>query len=226
MALEKEQQPTFPKGQFVQIFFIVLTLFIVLDQRLRSFLARIVGYVLNPAIGFGGRLPIVTIILAALIMIGASTVVRHYLVDWVKMARINNTMRAFHKAMREARVSKDPKRQEQLTKFQTKQLLAMQAELSTGQMKTFAPTMLVVIPLFAWLWEFVQRLDYPFFTAPWNPTVEMFKSTLLPHWILFYSVITIPFGTLLQKLLKYIEWREHRHLVRPNDGTAAATRNN
>jgi uncharacterized membrane protein (DUF106 family) len=223
MALEKDQRPPAPKGQFLQIFLFMIILFVLLDPRLRAFLGHTVGLVLNPLIGFGGRLPILTILLAALLMIGASTLVRHFLVDWIKIARIQNTMRAFQKAMRDARMSRDQRRIEQLTKFQGK-LMGMQAELSGGQMKPMAATMLIVIPLFAWLWEFIQALPYPFFSAPWNTEVDMFSNngilfgtSLLPHWILFYSAISIPFGALLQKGLKYWSWREHRHLVKPGN---------
>lgn len=217
MALEKDQKPTLPKGQFMQIFLFMMILFIMFDARLRNFLGNAVGTVLNPVIGFGGRMPILTILLGSLIMIGATTVIRHWLVDWVKIARIQNTMRAFQKALRDARVARDSKRIEQLTKFQTK-LMGMQAELSTGQMKPMAVTMLVVIPMFAWLWGFVSVLEYPYFTAPWNDQVNMFTTngivfgtSVLPHWILFYTAISMPFGTLLQKLLKYFTWREHWH---------------
>ena len=216
MALEKDQKPVAPKGQFAQIFLFMLVLFVLFDQRLRMYLGNAVGFVLNPLIGFGGRLPILTILLAALIMISASTVVRHMLVDWVKVARISNTMRSFQKAMADARKSRDPKRIEQLSKFQTK-LMSLQSELSSSQMKPMAATMLIVIPLFAWLYQFVASLDYQFFTAPWNLHVEMFKSTVLPHWILFYSAISVPFGSLLQKLLKYYSWKEHWHLLRPRN---------
>ncbi len=223
MALEKDQRPAFPKGQFFQIFLFMFIIFILLDPRLRQILGNAVGIVLTPLIGFGGRLPILTILLASLLMIGSSTLVRHLLVDWVKIARIQNVMRSFQKALREARVARDSKRIEQLQKFQTSKLMGMQADLSSGQLKPMAATMVIVIPLFAWLWQFVQSLDYQFFTAPWNPTVEMFKSTVLPHWILFYTAVSVPFGTLLQKLLKYYSWKEHWHLTKHKPADAVAT---
>ena len=191
----------------------MMILFILFDQRLRNAMGKGVGFVLNPAIGFGGSQPILTILLASLIMIGASTLIRHFLVDWVKIARIQNTMRVFQKAMRDARLAKDAKKLEQLSKLQPK-LMGMQTELSSGQLKPMAGTMLVVIPIFAWLWSFVQSLEYPFFAAPWNTHIDMFDSTVLPHWILFYSVISIPFGTLLQKALKFFTWKEHWHLAK------------
>lgn len=222
MATPKDmpQRPAFPKGQFFQMFLFVLILFVLIDPNLRNVMGKGVGVVLNPVIGFGGHMPILTILLASLLMVGASTVIRHLLVDWVRIARINNTMRAFQKAMREARMKRDTRRIETLSRFQPK-LMQMQSELSSGQLKPMAGTMLVVIPLFAWLWQFVVGLDYQFFTAPWNPRVDMFSSdgilfgsSVFPHWILFYSAISIPFGTLLQKLLKYYSWKEHWHLVR------------
>lgn len=221
MAIEKEQRPAFPKGQFFQIFLFMLILFVLLDPRLRAATGHAVGFALNPLIGFGGHLPILTILLASLVMVGASTLIRHLLVDWVKLARIQNTMRSFQKAMREARTKRDMKRVEDLQKFQSK-LLTLQSELSKSQLKPMAGTMLVVIPVFAWLFEFITALPYQFFSAPWNPTVEMFQSTVLPHWILFYGAISIPFGALLQKLLKYYSWKEHWHLLKPKQESQPA----
>lgn len=225
MALETDQRPKLPKGQFFQIFLFMAILFVLFDENLRTFLGDMIGIVLNPMIGFDGEFPILTILLASLIMITATTFIRHYLVDWVKTARIQNTMRAYQKALREARVARDTKRIEQLTKFQPK-LMGMQAELSSSQLKPMAGTMIVVIPIFAWLWAFVLELDYRFFTAPWNPTVDMFDATVFPHWILFYTAISIPFGTLLQKLLKYYTWKEHWHLARHNGAAHTAEAHN
>jgi uncharacterized membrane protein (DUF106 family) len=220
MAIEKDQQPKMPKGQFLNILLFMVILFVLFDANLRRLAGNAVGVVLNPLIGFNQQLPVLTILLAALIMIAASTLVRHFLVDWLKMARIQNLMRAYQKALREARVKRDTKRLEQLQKAQPK-LMSYQAEMSGGQMKPMAFTMIIVIPMFAWLYEFVAALDYPFFTAPWNTHIDMFGSngiifgsSILPHWILFYSAISIPFGTLLQKALKYFDWRDRWHLMK------------
>ena len=209
-----------PKGQFLNILLFMVILFILFDNNLRKLTGRIIGYVLNPLIGFNHQSPILTILLASFIMITASTLIRHFLVDWVKVARSQNTMRAYQKAMREARVKKDTRRLEQLQKAQPK-LMGVQAEMSSGQMKPMAATMLVVIPMFAWLFEFVTALDYPFFSSPWNPEIHMFTTdgiifgkSILPHWILFYSAVSLPFGTLLQKALKFFDWRDRWHLMR------------
>jgi uncharacterized membrane protein (DUF106 family) len=225
MAIEKDQQPKMPKGQFLNILLFMVVLFVLFDPNLRKIAGTAIGVVLDPVIGFNHEQPVLTILLASLIMIAASTLVRHFLVDWLKMARIQNLMRAYQKAMREARVKRDTKKLEQLQKAQPK-LMAYQSQMSTGQMKPMMFTMIIVIPMFAWLYGFVAGLDYPFFSAPWNTHIDMFASngivfgnSVLPHWILFYSSISIPFGTLLQKALKYFDWRDRWHLIKKKETT-------
>src|SRR5688500_5235635 len=116
MAIEKEQRPKAPKSTFINMLLFLVVLFVMLDNNLRRSLGRAVGFVLEPIIGFDHQQPILTILLASLIMIAASTLVRHFLVDWLKMARIQNTMRAYNKAMRDARTKRDAKELERLQK--------------------------------------------------------------------------------------------------------------
>jgi len=213
-ARKKElETPPRPKSQMGMLLLLFGVLFIMIDPNLRKLMADVAGYALTPTISFGGEFPILTIVLAGAIMITLSTLVRHFFIDWVGMARTQNTMRAFQKEFGEARRSKDTKRINEMSKAQP-QLMALQAEMSSSQMKPMAFTMLVVIPMFAWLWTFVSKLDYHYFSAPWNLSVNMFTtegiifgSSILPHWILLYSVLSIPFGQLLQKGLKVWSWR-------------------
>jgi uncharacterized membrane protein (DUF106 family) len=212
MAIEKEQRPAMPKGQFLQIFFFMAAIFVLFDNNLRLLLGRSVGVVLNPLIGFNSHLPALTILASAILMVGLSTFIRHLFIDWIQMARTQNIMRSFQKAMREARVSRDQRRMEQLQKAQTK-LMGLQAEMSGGQMKPMGFTFLIIIPMFAWLSQFIQGIPYPYFAAPWNGTINMFESTVLPHWLLFYTAISIPFGILVQKGFKFFTWRDRWHLM-------------
>jgi uncharacterized membrane protein (DUF106 family) len=184
--------------------------------------------VLNPIIGFDHKFPALTILLAAIIMVGLSTGVRHLFIDWIHMARIQSVMRAYQKSLREARAKRDTKRIEELQKAQPK-LMGLQAELSGAQMKPMTFTFLIIIPLFAWLSQYVEGITYPFFAAPWNTHIDMFGSngiifgtSVLPHWILFYTAISIPFGALVQKALKFFSWREKWHLTHPNVHPEAA----
>ena len=79
---------------------------------------------------------------------------------------------------------------------------------SNGGNQDVPITMVVVIPLFAWLFNFVARLDYWWYTAPWNHTVNLLESSVFPHWILLYMTLSIPLGALVQKAMKYLSWKE------------------
>lgn len=211
---KEEEKPPRPKSNLGVMMVFMVVLFIMFDPNLRDATGRYTGMVLMPIIGFDGRFPVLTVVLAGVIMITLSTIVRHFFIDWISMARTQKIMRAFQKEFREARMAQDTKRVNMLAKEQQK-LMGMQTEMTSGQMKPMGYTMLVVIPMFAWLWTFVSTLDYHWFSTPWNLEVDMytregivFGTSVLPHWILLYSVLSIPFGQLLQKALKVWSWRD------------------
>lgn len=214
-ARKKAEAPaTRPKSQMTTLLIFFAVIFVMIDPNLREGIGNAVGVVLFPVIGFGGAYPVLTIILAGGIMIALSTIVRHFFIDWLKMAKAQNTMRAYQKEFNKARRDRDQKRMNEMSKAQP-ELMKVQTELSGSQMKPMAVTMLVVIPMFAWLWQFVSSLDYHYFAAPWNLRIDMFTTegilfgtSVLPHWILLYSVMSIPFGQLLQKALKVWSWRK------------------
>ncbi|MBW3582454.1 MAG: DUF106 domain-containing protein [Euryarchaeota archaeon] len=214
-AREKQEKAPPPKKSnlgMIMIFMVVI--FVMLDPNLRTATGNAVGVVMDPLIGFDHELPVLTILLAGLIMITISTVVRHFFMDWTKMARQQNITRAFQAEFRKARMDRDTKRMNELQKAQG-DLMQMQQELTGMQMKPMAFTMLVIIPMFAWMFDFVVALDWHWFSTPWNLKVDMFTTegilfgtSILPHWILLYSVVSIPFSSLLQKALKVWGWRK------------------
>ncbi len=215
---EDEERPK-PRINFWMILMMMGVLFIMIDPALRATAGSIVGFVMEPLVGFDGRYPTLTIILTGLIMIFLTTILRHVFIDWVHMAKVQNTMKAFQKEFNKARKEKDTKRINELQKVQPK-VMGLQAEMTGSQMKPMAFSMLIVVPLFAWLWEFITIFDYHFFTAPWNLHVNFFTregivfgTSILPHWILLYSVMSIPFGQILQKTLKVYSWRDRLHHV-------------
>jgi uncharacterized membrane protein (DUF106 family) len=80
--------------------------------------------------------------------------------------------------------------------------------MSTDQMKPMAFTMLIVIPIFAWLLHFITDLAATqVIRVPWNPDWNLLQNWwILPRWMLLYSLFSIPFGTVTQKLLKLWEY--------------------
>jgi uncharacterized membrane protein (DUF106 family) len=209
---EEAERPK-PRMNFWMILMMMGVLFIMIDPALRSGTATLVGFIMEPLVGFDGRYPTMTIILTGMIMIFLTTILRHVFIDWLRIARVQNTMRAFQKEFNKARKEKDTKRINELQKIQPR-VMGLQAEMTGSQMKPMAVSMLVVVPLFAWLWEYITAFNYHFFSTPWNLHVDFFTregiifgSSILPHWILLYSVMSIPFGQILQKALKVWSWR-------------------
>jgi uncharacterized membrane protein (DUF106 family) len=70
--------------------------------------------------------------------------------------------------------------------------------------------MLIIIPIFAWVSVFIAGLPpgTAIVNVPWAEAVDLNASTVLPHWILLYSLISIPFAQLLNRTLRYYSFRK------------------
>ncbi|HLF16765.1 MAG TPA: EMC3/TMCO1 family protein [Candidatus Thermoplasmatota archaeon] len=202
------------RGMLVTLLSFFLVLYVMSNTAIRNALGEAVGTVLGPVIGFGGHYPVLTLMLAGAVMVLLTTLLRHFTTDWLEMAKSQAVMRHFQKEFQRARKENNTY---QIKKLQDQQpdIMARQAEMSSRQMRTMPLTMIVVIPLFAWMFHFVTNLDYWYFASPWNVEVHMFEkngilfgSSVFPHWILLYSALSIPLGALVQKSMKYLAWKE------------------
>ena len=221
LAIKKKKSGLSTFWLFASFGVVILILF---NPGLRAILGKAAGYVLTPAIGFHYSNPILTILLASLILVVATTAIRHFLVDWVNMARVQEAMRAFQKEFSQARKENNTYKLKKLTETQP-EVMQMQAEMSTEQMKPMAFTMILVIPIFAWLYSFIATAAAaPYFNhvakVPWDTAWDLSINTappnhpwyllgFLPRWIVLYSLFGIPFGQIAQRALKLWEYRHH-----------------
>ncbi|HEX2066759.1 MAG TPA: hypothetical protein VHI93_08105, partial [Candidatus Thermoplasmatota archaeon] len=90
-------------GNLVNIAGLVLVFFVLFNEDLRNQLGEWAGFVLDPTIGFGGRYPVLTILLAGAVLVGVTTVVRHFTTDWIETARSQAFARHFQREMMAAR---------------------------------------------------------------------------------------------------------------------------
>lgn len=195
--------------RFVMILSFVFVLFIMFDNELRLATGDAVGTVLNPIIGFDHAWPLWTLVLAGITMIVISTAVRHLFIDWMEMARVQEVMREFQREFREAQKQDNNYKVKRLTEMQPK-VMQMQAELSGSQLKPMAFTMLVVIPIFAWLLQFVASLPDAgaVVRMPWTDSWSLKgQFWIIPRWILIYSLFSIPMGQLTQRVLKLWDYK-------------------
>ncbi|MDG6220467.1 MAG: EMC3/TMCO1 family protein [Candidatus Thermoplasmatota archaeon] len=197
--------PKQDSGSFMLIFVFMLTFFIMFNEGMRMMLAGAVHTVFFPIIGFELSWPVLTILLAGVVMTLISMLIRHKFMDWIGMARNQVVMKAFNKEMREARLGGDKAR---LDKLMKQQKVIMQAQMSqqNNQMKPMVFSMIIIISIFTWVYMFLAMLENQTFSLPWAPNVSLMRGgpvfQIMPVWIGVYSLVSIPLGQVLQKALK------------------------
>jgi len=193
-------------SQLVLMLALLFSMFLLFDQGMRQSLGKIVGVALGPLVGFGGQDPLVTLLLTGLITSIFTISVRQLFTDWVGQARSARIGAAFNKELREARVSNNTYKLKKLTELQP-QMMSQQLKASQTQMKLMPVTMIVIVPTFAWLANFVYLdLQSVQFSAPWAFNASMTSSSVLPNWVLLYSLLTLPFGQVLTRVLKFFSF--------------------
>jgi len=200
-----QTQRSMPRITTILIF--VLALFILFDPSLRNGLGQIVSYGLEPIIGFGGQYPVVTLFLAGIIMTGLTIIIRHFMVDYVEQVKSQKIVAAFNKEFRQARIENNTYKMKKLTEQQPK-ILQKSMEVSTSQLKLLPITMIIVVPIFAWLSVFMININSAHFAVPWSFNADMNAVYVLPSWILLYSLISVPFGQVLARILRYFSFKK------------------
>ena len=204
-----EEKPSMGSSPMMIMMFMLLMMFILFDPNIRRAMGMALDPVLTPALGFDYRFPLLTVLLAGMMSITFSTVLRHFTTDWMKLARIQKTQSAFNKEMRDARLKNDAAK---LKKLQEKQpeIMKMSLMLSSSQMKLMPITMIIIIPVFTWLWIFMDRLPVITVSVPWAAKVSLISGDVcfFPNWIVLYSLLSIPFSQVLQRVLKLVKFRE------------------
>lgn len=207
MADTKAADPKSTTSRMLLIFVFIMAIFVMFDQDLRSALGNIVGYGLEPLWGFDGSFPVVSLFITGAFMTTLSIVVRHFFTDYVKQARSQKIMAAFNKEMREARKENNTYRLKKMLELQPK-MMEESMKQTTTQMKLMPVTMLIIIPIFAWLAVFVGDLQSAVITVPWSNFADLNESYVLPAWVLLYSLISVPFGQLLSRGLRYYSFKK------------------
>lgn len=202
---------------FLLLLGVLVVLFMMFDPVMRTAIATYTGYLMNPIFG-RDKMPIFwTLFVVGSIMVLANTVVRHFLTDWVQMAKVQEVMRTFQKEFREAQKANNTYKLKRLTEVNG-EMMKMQADMSTGQLKPMILTMLLVLPIFGWLFVVVDPTPGvcdTFLEVPWASPGSWCADEgtdwvgFIPRWIAIYSLLSIPIGQVVQKALKLWEYRHH-----------------
>ena len=143
------------------------------------------------------------------VMTALSVILRHFFTDYVGQAESQKIVSAFNKELQKARVENNKYKIKKLTEEQPK-ILQKSMDMSTSQMKLMPVTMLAIIPIFAWLSVWMGQLDpaAAVVNVPWASNVSLTATNVFPNWVLLYSLISIPFGQILSRALRYMEFRK------------------
>ncbi len=198
-------------SRFVMIFLGLLAIFAIFQPEIATGFASIADYVFMPVIGFGGGAPALTILFAGMLTTTVSAVLRDRFTDWVKMARTQKVMAAWRKEQMDA-VRKG--NQAKLNKLKESQQLHMkdQMEMIYAPYKMMALTMFLFIVIITWLRFFVETLLYQqgnqWIAVPWSQNVFLPNFVvIMPGWLLLYSLLAIPVGQIVTRVLKYVRFK-------------------
>jgi len=197
-------------SRFLMIFLFLLALYALIDPQVGLGFAGIANFAFAPLIGFGGTLPVLTLLLAGMLTTTISSIIRDHYTNWVKMARTQKIMAAWRKEQMEAIRKGQQTKLEKLKEAQ-QGFLKDSMEVQMAPMKSMAWTMFMFIVVFTWLRLFVDatlgNLGNQWIAVPWSTHVFLNAATVLPNWVLLYSLLAIPFGQIVIRLLKYVRFR-------------------
>jgi uncharacterized membrane protein (DUF106 family) len=222
-------RPALPSlSRFLMIFLGLLALYTIIVPDVRNGFASVADIVLFPVMGFGGGAPTVTILLAGILTTTISSVIRDHYTNWVKTARTQKVMGALRREQMEAMRKGQASRISKLKGVQA-DMTKDQMEMMTTPYKSMAWTLLLFIVIFNWLALLVdirlQNLGNQWIAVPWSSHVYLNFVTVLPAWVLLYSLLAIPFGQIITRVLKYIRFRrrllEMGIPLRPESGGTA-----
>ncbi|WP_400207406.1 DUF106 domain-containing protein [Candidatus Methanomassiliicoccus intestinalis] len=208
----------------ITLLIFVFAMVILFDPTIRNGLGEIVGYALDPTLGaLGQNDPVPALFLTGMLMIALSTIIRHFTTDYVKQAETQKITSAFNKELRAAYQENNKYKIKKMTEMQ-QEMMQKSMDMSTGQMKIMPITMIIIIPFFAWIGFFCTGLSdtAQLISVPWAEMVNL-NGKIGPffNWMLLYSAISIPFGQLLSRLLRFIMFRKRLREIEAAEAEAA-----
>jgi uncharacterized membrane protein (DUF106 family) len=209
------------RAQGSQLLMLMLLMFLMIfifgDPNISSLIAISLNGVFYPLIGFSGNAPVLTIVIAGLIVVILSSFFQNIFTDWKKMGESQEITKAFQKAMSDARKQGNTNRVNKLMKMQP-QIMKRQTEASSGMMKPMFFLFIFIVPIFIWLRFFLAGLDYHFFTLPWANGVSLIPAGsdkfIMQNWLWIYMVFSMVVGQIIRAGFKWIVWSDRWKEIR------------
>ena len=208
-------------GSFLLIMLMPMLLLLVLTPDMRMTLGLAMNVCLAPTLGFNFVYPVYTIMVASVLMVIATTILRHYSTDWLSVGKQNYLQKYVQQKFKDAQGN--PVKLKKVQELNA-EIMKMTGDRMNSQMKTMMYTMVISLLLFMWLIVFMYNMSVVhFISTPWaveagwsltgsGAILEFLTGGAtkgpMPNWVLLYSLFSIPIGQVIQGVLKYITFKK------------------
>ncbi len=189
---------------------IMVFAFIVMFASLayRNEVGNALDVVLGPFADFIGDFLIIILILSVVTGIYTS-VVQKYTMNWELMAKSKEYQKQIRDLQKEYMEAKKENNQHKMKKIEKKRTEVMRkqtqfsGEMFKQQMKPMAYIMIITIPIFMWIWIYVESHPDMVVTFPLFGVTELSAAFVfsLPFWVLWYMMCSIPITQVVRKAL-------------------------
>jgi len=199
--MNQAMPPMPPKTMYMMLIMLVVMLAV---MQFRNQIGGALNVVFQ-VIDFNGDMPVLTLVIAGVIMITFSTLVRSFMTDFIKQARNQSINKEFQNEFREARLENNLFKLKRLQEIQP-QINANSMSGMAGMMKTMPLTMIVIMPIYAWVSFFIGDTVPPelmHIHLPWGTVMLNGTLWFMPYWIVIYTLISLPIGQLESRIVRY-----------------------
>ncbi|HUV80195.1 MAG TPA: EMC3/TMCO1 family protein [Candidatus Bathyarchaeia archaeon] len=204
---QKEKMKKLLEGAAMGLgFFILFGILII--PGLREGMGTALGVVLNPFATFVGNF-LITILILSVVTGFYTSLIQKYTTNWELMElskQYQKQIRELQKELMEAkrednkhRMKKLEKRKAEIMRKQTQ----FSGEMMRQQMKPMAYIGIITIPIFMWIWEYVEVASVGPAIFPLIGEKAITASFILglPYWVLWYMVCSIPIAQMIRKAI-------------------------
>ena len=183
-----------------------LAFFVMFGSMLyRKEISAILNVVLDPLASLAGNFLITVLILAVLTGIYTS-IIQKYTTNWELMAKSKEFQKQLKELQKEYIEAKRANNRHRLKRIEKRraELMSEQArfsgELMRQQFKPMAYIIIVTLPIFFWMWEYVpsEVVLFPLIGAKNLSHTFIFR---IPYWLVWYMICSFLLTVVIRKLL-------------------------
>lgn len=193
--------------QMVYMMISLLMIFVVTNPTFRNIIGGGLNSVFLPTFGFDYNFPLLTLIISGVIIGLLTSIPRYFFTDWIEMGRIQNRMKAFNQAYRDAYRTNQKDKIQKLGKMRM-DMTVQQQQVSMNTMKPLMVLTIFTFLIFIWLYVFIAALPYKNIALPWNLDINVAVAHvwIIPYWIVVYAPVSLVVGYFATMIMKYIDF--------------------